>query len=1387
MNSTRTLRYRAHINGILLDQLSTSKEKEFFVKNSKPYVAPDEIWKITTPKFTTPPYAAAAYKAGDPVLNESEGLGFAYIKKAPKHTTISKPIIFVDGIDFNSETRFFDKNITVAGKYESNIVRCGVTGWDIFIMGAEDSFLELGQTEQFREYPDLFNDLGEQQYDVIFLDFGEGATFIQKNAEVLKALIARVNATKVADDNGTHENIVVGASMGGQVAKMALSQMEKAGQNHCTKLYVSFDSPQKGAYIPLSLQAVSYMAWLTKLQPENWVKLNTPASKQLLTETLADAVATGKLSVVSPGNDLASGFRVNTIRGPFMQEMATLGYPEKATNIAISDGSEKAVGIPSGTAPFNAGSSMLDVAVNIGVPVITARLNALNGTFGVPNVPNRTIFNGKIPTCFNLSTKKPTINLDLRFTLNQDLPAFDNAPGCMRDDLRGIRRDIEGLQEWLNDNLGQTLSNAILSFPAAGFQPNFCFMPTLSTLDVRNNQNPDEWNWYKNPNILQKNLKDLEILKKQLTPFLDYYAPAAGNLRHVEVDATMRTWVNQFLKDVDKDDLNFSKTLPSSNGQKTYNFSYRKNHIPNVTINTTGELKINDEGFSGFDNVNNFDRTTYEAHLGDYCTELTTITVNGGKLTLGAPKAGSRNAILTVGNKNKIVALSGEVNLYNKSQLIIKSGGEVAIHQGATLSLNSNAKIIIENGGELKMNVNAITNLYNNTQIVVKPNGKLTIQGGANFNLRDYAEILVEQGGTLNIENGTNPVVFNGAAGLDNPIKILGLLSVGSPVQFRGGAYFDFHQGHTLTLTNTFYVTGDGNKMMNLQENVALFLKNQDVNWNSGRVQYKNNSRVVMPIQKSVDCTSVTFEGNSKGKGMIGLINNDLESPNVLRLNACVFNHLDICISLEHEDAISSPDEFTIDNTDFNEYRTIGILASRGKSIIANYSNFQTSVAFSSNSIELPNLLPTQTPPALVLTEYGSGDKPTVVFSSCHFYGNRANVFNKIYDANPYPGDSYLLFLKHDPQIEKEYGYEIALNRVPNFTMQNGTAVHDAFNAIIAESSNINLLSDTKLYENGIGIRMTGDFTDEKLGTPSVGRVTMDCASMLRNALGIVGQNIWLNIDEYINSQGHNTNTFAQYFGGADVGRLFDIAYDFSVIPTLQNLYPSNTIAATFNRWQPGIPNSKEDYIFTTKQQLVLDLFPANFNNDNICEILKEKNYDDSDFGDVADDKVKGALTINGTYQSVMPVFWTGFSSYLAGNIPQAQKTLAPLSAISYEEKSEIENPYIQQMIDVAKTIVYATGKDGDIVIKSKIQKTPASNIKIYPNPATERINITMPKGNFDISIMDNQGRNVLKMNSESETTINTNNWLSGIYHVSLRNTATGEQSVQKVVVMKNW
>jgi triacylglycerol esterase/lipase EstA (alpha/beta hydrolase family) len=98
------------------------------------------------------------------------------------------------------------------------------------------------------------NMLGEQLrnegYDIIILNFANGGDYIQRNAFLLIELINQINTSKT----GNEQLVICGVSMGGLVARYALTYMEHHSLNHNTRLFISFDAPNKGAYIPISLQ-----------------------------------------------------------------------------------------------------------------------------------------------------------------------------------------------------------------------------------------------------------------------------------------------------------------------------------------------------------------------------------------------------------------------------------------------------------------------------------------------------------------------------------------------------------------------------------------------------------------------------------------------------------------------------------------------------------------------------------------------------------------------------------------------------------------------------------------------------------------------------------------------------------------------------------------------------------------------------------------------------------------------------------------------------------------------------------------------------------------------------------------------------------------------------
>jgi len=94
-------------------------------------------------------------------------------------------------------------------------------------------------------------------YDVIIVKWDEPTIDLYGNALNMIAIINYVNQHKV----GHFENIIMGASMGGIIARIALSRMEGptssslyAPHGHQCRLYVSYDSPQKHAYFPIAGQ-----------------------------------------------------------------------------------------------------------------------------------------------------------------------------------------------------------------------------------------------------------------------------------------------------------------------------------------------------------------------------------------------------------------------------------------------------------------------------------------------------------------------------------------------------------------------------------------------------------------------------------------------------------------------------------------------------------------------------------------------------------------------------------------------------------------------------------------------------------------------------------------------------------------------------------------------------------------------------------------------------------------------------------------------------------------------------------------------------------------------------------------------------------------------------
>lgn len=193
-------------------------------------------------------------------------------------------------------------------------------------------------------------------FHVYLLDWCDKSADIRRNSLVFEEALERIHAGDVSQTphplEADQELVVVGASMGGVVARHALARMEQEGADHDVDLFVSFDAPQEGAYLPIGVQLanqfvintttglasalsavttgvpfvpVVYLAALAGNEQAQMLRgMNTQAAEQLL---------------LVHHSTLGNG-RPAVSRQIFAAELANLGYPSDGIrNVAIASGS----------------------------------------------------------------------------------------------------------------------------------------------------------------------------------------------------------------------------------------------------------------------------------------------------------------------------------------------------------------------------------------------------------------------------------------------------------------------------------------------------------------------------------------------------------------------------------------------------------------------------------------------------------------------------------------------------------------------------------------------------------------------------------------------------------------------------------------------------------------------------------------------------------------------------------------------------------------------------------------------------------------------------------------------------------------------------------------
>ncbi len=596
-----------------------------------------------------------------------------------------KPIVFVEGVDFG---------------YDHLPGRNGDLGFCEFMGGNKTDFGVL------KDMPFLIDKMRALGYDIIILDFYDGADYIQRNGLLLVELLNRINASKL----GSEENVVLGASMGGQVAKYALSYMEKNDLHHCTREYISFDSPQLGANIPLGLQwMIDFLAYNgpsqlnRSFQEQAEGKLNRTAAKQLLLEHYTHP---GYPGTNSP-NDAAS------LHTDFYNNIS---YPMNLRKVAVANGSGNATG--QGYSPGDLKMKWTIPAPGCSV-IIDAEVYAESG--------NNTLFKGRvvdnlgvlacgvagagcIPCYDNLSASSYVAG-------PAGLLALDNVPG-------GRRSSFDDAAKAINDPLttNNILGHSWILYPAHIYNGGVhAFIPTISSLGVNTT------NYFYN---VSNNIPSTAP-NPSLYAFDAYYAPPA-NQDHVFIDITQTgpkkfgynttpggnaEWV---LQEMLNNELPLVSHLFVGNPMGTsgvFNFGRieESHHLPDLTIDNGGKLYVNANMLTDYGAVAKFippagvaapiAGSNYILETSD-CASIITIA-NGGLMSLGDHNSPNNTATVII-HKNVLLEIQsgGKLVINDNSRLIIERGARISYDQGAEIQLlGDNA--VLEIDGTLELGAGA--------------------------------------------------------------------------------------------------------------------------------------------------------------------------------------------------------------------------------------------------------------------------------------------------------------------------------------------------------------------------------------------------------------------------------------------------------------------------------------------------------------------------------------------------------------------------------------------------------------------------------------------------------------------------------------------------------
>ena len=368
----------------------------------------------------------------------SAASGEAYVYLGTGHTSVTDPVILIEGFDI----------------YDSY-------NWpELYDLMNQENMIE---------------DMAAMGFDAVVLNFDDPVTYIQENGLLAMKLIQMVN------DSISYQRqpVIIGASMGGLVSRYALLYMELNGFDHNIRTFISYDSPQHGANMPLGIQFwINFFASQSADAAYLDGRLLSPAAKQIL------------MYHYTQSGNLAAGS--DPLLPQLQLELAGMGdYPQLVRKVSIVNGSGTST-----NQGFQPAAQIVEYEYSSWV------IGIKGNCWAVPTLSQSQVFEGLIDYPWPLSDDQMDVYL------NPGLP-LDNCPG-------GFRTTMLDLQN-------QTAPYGSI----VALYPNHAFIPTVSALAI------DTSNFFYNAQT------DANILDR--TPFDQVYFPSL-NEEHIFISPESKNW-----------------------------------------------------------------------------------------------------------------------------------------------------------------------------------------------------------------------------------------------------------------------------------------------------------------------------------------------------------------------------------------------------------------------------------------------------------------------------------------------------------------------------------------------------------------------------------------------------------------------------------------------------------------------------------------------------------------------------------------------------------------------------------------------------------------------------------------------------------------------------